>query len=321
LEGSAGRSEFDAFISEALAQPAPEPARIVAQGLAGRFPGAAVLLYGSGVTVSADDDPAGVLYDYYVIAPSYRECFASPIERVAARLLPPNVYYIEEKSEYGLLRAKYAVLSLDHLKILVSRKTFHSYFWARFAQPMRLVAAPEAMRRQIAAAVREAVLTFVGRARPLAGEPSGWREIWLNGLRASYKSELRAESGGRPEQLLAHIADWAEQTTKLAFGESANTRDRSAGPARLQRVLSVLAWRLRAFQGVFLSAARLLKATATFKGGIEYIAWKIERHSGIDLALRDWERRHPFLAAPVVAARYFQLRAGRNVSMSSETTK
>lgn len=319
MEGSAGRSEFDSFIAKALAEPAPEPARIIAQALAGGFPGAAVLLYGSGITVSAGDDPAGVLYDYYVIAPSYRECFASRIERIAARLLPPNVYYIEAESEYGLLRAKYAVLSLDHLKKLVGKTTFHSYFWARFAQPMRLVAAPEAMGWQIAAAVREAVLTFVGRARPLAGEPDGWREIWLNGLRASYKSELRAESGGRPEQLLAHIADWAEQTTKLAFGEM--RRGRGAAPARLRRLLSVLAWRLRAFQGVFLSTARLLKATATFHGGIEYIAWKIERHSGIDLALRDWERRHPFLAAPVVAARYFRLRAGRNVSMSSETTK
>lgn len=286
---------------------------MIAQALAGRFPGAAVLLYGSGITVSAGDDPAGVLYDYYVIAPSYRECLASRLERIAARLLPPNVYYIEEESEYGLLRAKYAVLSLDHLKRLVSRKTFHSYFWARFAQPMRLVAAPEAMRRQIAAAVREAVLTFVGRARPLADETGGWREIWLAGLRASYRSELRAESRDRAEHVLDHIAEWAKQTTALAFGEREITRsggtDRGAAPARLRRLLSVLAWRARAVQGVFLSAARLLKATATFNGGIEYIAWKIERHSGIDLALRDWERRHPFLAAPVVAVRYFRLRA------------
>lgn len=314
MEGSAGRSELDAFIAEALAKPAPAPARMIAQALAGRFPGAAVLLYGSGVTVSAGDDPAGVLYDYYVIAPSYRECFASCVERIAARLLPPNVYYIETESEYGLLRAKYAVLSLDHLKRLVSRKTFHSYFWARFAQPMRLVAAPEAMRRQIVLAVREAVLTFCRRARPLAEETSDWREIWLKGLRASYKSELRAESGDRAEQLLNHIADWAEQTIKLSFGELANAKARNAAPARIKRILSVLAWWARAVQGAWLSAARLLKATATFHGGIEYIAWKIERHSGIDLALRDWERRHPFLAAPVVAVRYFRLRAQMRAS-------
>jgi hypothetical protein len=304
LDAPAGRSELDAFIAEQLSQPAPAPALVIARLLAGKFPGAAIFLYGSGITVSAEEDPAGVMYDYYVMAPDYRACFTSFIERMAARLLPPNVYYIESPSDYGVLRAKYAVLSADHLDRLVSMKTFHSYFWARFAQPMRVVAGPEAMRARAVIVVREALATFLRRAAPLAGDAAGWREIWLAGLLASYKSELRAEGGDRAERLVDHMAGWAERTAQASAGR---WRRRASGAAR-RRLLSSLAWRLRSLQGAILSAARLLKATATFKGGIEYIAWKIARHSGIDVGLRDWERRHPFIAAPIVALRYYRLR-------------
>lgn len=305
MDAPAGRSELDAFIAEQLSQPAPAPALAIARLLAEKFPDAAIFLYGSGITVSAGEDPTGVMYDYYVMATDYRGCISSPIERVAARLLPPNVYYIESPTDYGVLRAKYAVLTADHLDRLVSRRTFHSYFWARFAQPMRVVAGPEAMRARAVVVVREALATFLGRAAPLAGAAVDWREVWLAGLRASYKSELRAESGDRAGQLLNHIAGWAEATARL----SGDLWRAEASGGRARRRLSSLAWRLRSLHGALLSVARLLKATATFKGGIEYIAWKIARHSGIDVGLRDWERRHPFIAAPMVAVRYYRLRA------------
>lgn len=305
MDAPAGRSELDAFIAEQLSKPAPAPALAIARVLAERFPDAAIFLYGSGITVSAGEDPTGVMYDYYVMAADYRGCFSLPIERMAARLLPPNVYYIESPTDYGVLRAKYAVLTADHLDRLVSRRTFHSYFWARFAQPMRVVAGPEAMRARAVVVVREALATFLGRAAPLAGAATDWRDVWLAGLRASYKSELRAESGDRAGQLLNHMAGWAERTAQL----SADRWRTQAGGGRGRRRWSLLGWRLRSLHGAVLSAARLLKATATFKGGIEYIAWKIARHSGIDVGLRDWERRHPFIAAPIVAVRYYRLRA------------
>lgn len=305
MDAPAGRSELDAFIAEQLSQPAPAPALAIARRLAEKFPDAAIFLYGSGITVSAAEDPTGVMYDYYVMANDYRSCFPAPLERMAARLLPPNVYYFETPTEYGVLRAKYAVLTADHLDRLVSRRTFHSYFWARFAQPMRVVEGPQAMRARAVVAVREALATFLGRAAPLADETAEWRDVWLAGLRASYKSELRAESGDRAGLLLDHMAGWAERTARL----SVDRWQAQAGGGRGRLRWSSLAWRLRSLHGAVLSAARLLKATATFKGGIDYIAWKIARHSGIDVGLRDWERRHPFIAAPIVAVRYYRLRA------------
>ena len=50
-------------------------------------------------------------------------------------------------------------------------------------------------------------------------------------------------------------------------------------------------------EGKVLSVARLAKASATFAGGADYIAWKINRHAGTDIELKPWQRRHPLLAA------------------------
>ena len=46
-----------------------------------------------------------------------------------------------------------------------------------------------------------------------------------------------------------------------------------------------------------LAIARLAKASTTFDGGADYIAWKINRHAGTDIELKPWQRRFPLLAA------------------------
>ena len=57
-----------------------------------------------------------------------------------------------------------------------------------------------------------------------------------------------------------------------------------------------------------MSVLRLAKASATFAGGAEYIAWKINRHAGAGIELRPWQRRHPLLAALTLLPRL--LRSG-----------
>jgi hypothetical protein len=42
---------------------------------------------------------------------------------------------------------------------------------------------------------------------------------------------------------------------------------------------------------------RLAKASFTFAGGADYIAWKINRHAGTEIRLKPWQQRHPLLAA------------------------
>ena len=42
-------------------------------------------------------------------------------------------------------------------------------------------------------------------------------------------------------------------------------------------------WRLRRMQGKFLSVARLAKAIFTFENGVDYVLWKVKRHSGVHI--------------------------------------
>jgi hypothetical protein len=56
-------------------------------------------------------------------------------------------------------------------------------------------------------------------------------------------------------------------------------------------------WARRRAEGKLLSVVRLAKASATFAGGADYIAWKINRHAGTNIALKPWQRRWPLLAA------------------------
>jgi hypothetical protein len=55
-------------------------------------------------------------------------------------------------------------------------------------------------------------------------------------------------------------------------------------------------WAWRRIEGKSLSVIRLAKASLTFAGGAEYIAWKINRHAGTDIKLTPWQQRHPLLA-------------------------
>jgi hypothetical protein len=56
-------------------------------------------------------------------------------------------------------------------------------------------------------------------------------------------------------------------------------------------------WKARQRKGKLLSVLRLLKAGATFAGGVDYLAWKINRHAGTEIVVKPWQRRWPLLAA------------------------
>ena len=52
-----------------------------------------------------------------------------------------------------------------------------------------------------------------------------------------------------------------------------------------------------ASRGKRLTVARLAKASFTFAGGIDYLAWKINRHAGTQIAIKPWQRKWPLVAA------------------------
>ena len=52
----------------------------------------AILFYGSCLRDGGDE---GKIVDLYLLVSGYREALANPVSAALARLLPPNVYYIE----------------------------------------------------------------------------------------------------------------------------------------------------------------------------------------------------------------------------------
>ena len=62
-------------------------------------------------------------------------------------------------------------------------------------------------------------------------------------------------------------------------------------------------WRRFRRRGKALTLARLAKATTTYAGGVDYIAWKINRHAGTAIEVRPWQRRWPILGALVMLPR------------------
>ena len=154
--------------------------------------------------------------------------------------------------------------------------------WARFAQPSRLVwvADQKARERAIEAVARAAPTLLAAAGRRAREKPLDW---WRRAFTLTYSAELRAERPGRR----ASVVD-ADRERYVRFTEPA-----AAAIEREPRA----SWRWRRIEGKALSVLRLAKASATFAGGPDYIAWKINRHAGTEIALKPWQRRHPLLAA------------------------
>ena len=258
----------------------------------------AILYYGACLR---GGDPYDGLVDLYVIVDDYRRALKSRGAALSNRLLPPNVFYLEVPRPDGTVRCKYAVLGLAQMEKAVSPRWFHSYFWARFAQPMGLLhARDQAMAQRIHALQAQAVLTFTSRILPCLPETFTSADLWRQGLRLTYRAELRAESGQRADEIYQLYAAYYDAVTPPALATLAAVKTLDAGryAARLplaRRRRARLEWALRIGQGKMLSVLRLLKAFFTFEGGLDYIIWKLERHSGATIEITPRLRRWPLI--------------------------
>jgi hypothetical protein len=157
----------------------------------------------------------------------------------------------------------------------------------------------------------------VAATAPLFDAPFTARDLWVCALSRSYGAELRPESEARPAQVHdANAARYAAVTpaalAAAGFAGTAGSDGRFApvGDERARRQ-AAQAWARRRLLGKTLNVLRLMKAVFTFEGGADYVAWKIHRHSGVRVDMSDWQRRHPLLASPVLAVRYWRKGAFR----------
>lgn len=283
--------------------PAPQhPAlQYLAESLNSRYPGcvASVLFYGSCLR---SGDPHDGLVDVYLIVDNYRCANSSTAKAFWNWLLPPNVFYAEFPFQGKTLRCKYALLTLSDFDKGTSARWFHSYLWGRFSQPTAIAwCRNRETQNRVGICMAQAIVTFLNRALPNVPAKGSAQSLWQNALKLSYGTELRPESPARARQLIAHNADYYRTATEIAapllnsnFSFSADSGYEYKADRR-QRTLNKISWRLRSLQGKGLSLARLSKALFTFEGGLDYIAWKLERHSGEPVDIPDKVRRHPLL--------------------------
>jgi hypothetical protein len=258
-----------------------------------------ILFYGSCLR---SGDPFDGLVDLYLIVDNYRCANSSWLKALLNQLLPPNVFYAEFPFQGKTIRCKYAILSTRDLQRGTSTRWFQAYLWGRFSQPTALAWwRNEAAHRNAALSMAQAVITFLNRALPSTPAKGSVQSLWQNALKLSYATELRPESHGRARELTAANTSYYQRVTELAAPRLIHHLT-LAGDGNYQtnipatvRWLSRQHWRLRTLQGKLLSLARLSKALFTFEGGLDYIAWKLERHSGEAIEIPDRVRRYPLI--------------------------
>jgi hypothetical protein len=277
---------LEAIVARTASEPVAPEIHALAEAMRARHePGVAgVIAYGSSLRGVGLGD---TLIDLYVLTDTEAAVSPNRLARMACRLVPPNVHYGEAQTGSVTLRAKYAVLALDLFARKMGADVSNPYFWARFAQPCRIVwVRDEAVRRTLVAALAQAVRTMVAASLPLGRPGDDAPELWRRGLAETYRTELRPESGERAGAIVAANAPYYRAVTEAVLGS-----DWAAGG------LTHAGWGRRRLAGKGLSVLRLLKAAFTFEGGADYVAWKVARHSGQAIDVKPWQRRHPVLGA------------------------
>lgn len=241
----------------------------------------AVLFYGSCLRTTELD---GQMLDFYLIVSDYEAAYGKGWLARANRRLPPNVF----PHEHDGLMAKVAVLSEADFARLCSTEARDVSVWARFAQPVRLAwCADAAARAAVEAAVADAPRTLIAATLARFPEERDPLELFRKGFTLTYGAELRAERGDRPGSVVDFDPNYyaATGTAILASGVEPMAEDGEA------------LWRGFRRRGKMLTLLRLAKASFTYAGGIDYLAWKINRHAGTKIEVKPWQRRWPLVAA------------------------
>lgn len=291
------------FIANELNRPVAEPILAFAAQLAKMHDVMAILFYGSCLHQEVERLPDNLL-DFYLLTDEGK-VGDSALLQWAGTILPPNVFYKEMSMDMGktVLRAKYAVMSLQAFQKRAQGKYRDSSIWARFCQPARLVWIKNTgFKDSIARSCADCCLTIMQLTLPVTPSPSSPASLWSSAFRLTYSAELRSENGDRAGHVVTRDQNYYETITPLALRQITELLSEKKAQKKWRTIRRINKW---------LNAARLIKAAFTFQGGLTYILWKIERHSGVKYQPSPWQLRHPLLAAPGLAWRLYKKGAFR----------
>jgi len=305
MQQLSSRKQLTNFINRHLNQLAPSDLQPVSALLLEKYADAlqAIVYYGSCLR---SNNPYDGLIDLYVLVDQYAKAYPKkPVAAFANWALPPNVFYLETGTGEQTIRVKYALLSISDFEKATSPAWFHSYIWGRFSQPSRLLYARNAqIKQRLVAALVQAHITFISRVVPAINEQFDSETLWSKGLALSYKTELRPEKPDRSLELYRADQAYYDALTEpllksidieIETVADAQTQHYQSKLTKQQRQIAAMLWTIRRIQGKLLSITRLIKALFTFQGGVDYIAWKIERHSGVNIEVTDKLRKFPLI--------------------------
>ena len=249
-------------VAASLAGGADPAVQRLAAALAARPGVVAVLFYGNRLRAPRAEG----LVDLYLLTAGDRAFHAGRAAALANRLLPPTVLHLPAAADRP--GAKVAVMTLAAFAGRMGRDSRDTTLWARFVQPARLLHARDAAARAgVIAAVAQGWRTAAWWADRLAGEAPRWEGLFA----ATYAAELRVERPGRAGEVAAAAPEHYAMLDRLLPPQV---------PGAAERAAARRTWRACARTGRWLNALRLLKAAATFRGGIGYARAKIARHAG-----------------------------------------
>ena len=299
------QDELDDFIAAEMDQPVMSEARFLAQKLVQEMgdQAQAVLFYGSCLRTG---DGAGLM-DFYILTKGAEGYGDGLISRTAHTWVPPFVRYFKCQYEGRQIHAKVAIMTLSCFAALARPGALDISIWARFAQPAALIyARDDTAREGVHDALRNAVMTAMGWAvcfGPDEGTPGAfWRALF----RATYAAELRIEDASRAD-LIVELAAARYDKLFLPALIAAGFLPASVGEGTYHvpmeddwRKAMKRQWLARRMASKSVNLLRIFKGAMTFEGRADYVAWKIERRTGITLTLTPWQRAHPLLSAPQI---------------------
>lgn len=279
-------------IADSLARDIRPEVAAFANMLAREAGASAILFYGSNLRTGSLE---GVL-DFYILLPGPQ-----------AERIWPRVSYREWEHKGEMLRAKIATMSLVQFGKAACGESRDTTIWTRFVQPSALIWADgDAAQAAVIDAVAAAASTASRFAAALGPESGTAEDFWRALFRATYRAEFRVEKAGREDSILSVNQDHFDGLLPLAWQaagigytahEAALTPQLSEG----KRASILREWRGRERLGKPLNILRLAKATTTFEGAARYGAWKLHRHTGIELEVTPFRENHPLLAMPGAA--------------------
>jgi hypothetical protein len=287
------------LVADELAVPALPQVQAFAAHIATQYAGAAraVLFYGSCLR---SEQLEGQMLDFYLIVSDYDAAYDRKWLAKWNRRLPPNVFPVQHDG----LMAKVAVLSEGDFHDLNRPGASAVSVWARFAQPSRLVwAADDAATAMAARAISGAAPTLLNAALAFTPREVDVLDLWQSGFRMTYDAELRAERNDRPASVVEFDPGRYERFGQAALQHTPIVNELRGNKVHIlpdpqRRIMQERKrWPALRRNGKLLTVARLGKAAFTYAGGIDYLAWKINRHAGTQIEIKPWQRRWPLIAA------------------------